>query len=365
MGTSNPVNNWIFLFLYMRIVYLHTSSLCQEIKNLVSDIIYNFHSNDCELFELKLSDTKYNNLSNLIKIRRFVKKNKIDIIHAYHFMDAYYAILASKGLNTKVVYSTYSFYDNLSLLHRRVLKFVLAKADALVFLTDIQKNLYLSKYKLNVDKVFKLIHAFSIKRLENVRHESIRDEFFIDDFRYLIGTVCDFSPAHDIMNIFKMVKKLKRSGRNFTCVISGNELDEFDSYFDECKYFYLMQGLDNYITITERRDNEANFISQLDIFVYHSDYEVVALPVIEAMMMGINVVVNDNDMIREITHNGKYATLYKSQDAADFSEKTRNILLELDDYKIIAETVKEECRDIFSIERHIAKLNEIYRQIIK
>ena len=70
-------------------------------------------------------------------------------------------------------------------------------------------------------------------------------------------------------------------------------------------------------------------------------------------------------MIREITHNGKYATLYKSQDAVDFSEKTRNILLELDDYKIIAETVKEECRDIFSIERHIARLNEIYRQIIK
>ena len=67
-------------------------------------------------------------------------------------MDAYYAILASKGLNTKVVYSTYSFYDNLSLLHRRVLKFVLAKADALVFLTDIPQNLYLSKYKLNVDK---------------------------------------------------------------------------------------------------------------------------------------------------------------------------------------------------------------------
>ncbi len=160
-----------------------------------------------------------------------------------------------------------------------------------------------------------------------------------------------------------MVKKLRKSGRDFTCLISGDIDDEYDTYFDDCKYYYLIQGLDNYITYMKRRDDAPNYLSQLDAFVYHSDDESVALPVIEAMVMGVNVVANDSEMIKEITCDGKYATLYKTKDAVDFAEKTRGILLELDDYRIIAETIKEEARMLYSIERHIAGLEKIYRII--
>ena len=131
-----------------------------------------------------------------------------------------------------------------------------------------------------------------------------------------------------------MVKKLRKSGRNFTCVVSGGLNEKDDAYFDECKYYYLIQGLENYVTYVGDRKDTNNYLSQLDAFVYHSDDESVALSVIEAMMMGINVVVNDNEMIKEITYNGKYATLYKTKDAVDFAEKTRDILNNLEDYKL-------------------------------
>ena len=40
MGTSNPVNSWIFLFIYtsMRITLLHTNPFHQEIDDLILDI---------------------------------------------------------------------------------------------------------------------------------------------------------------------------------------------------------------------------------------------------------------------------------------------------------------------------------------
>ena len=360
---SNPVNNWIFLFISMRIVYLHTNPAQREIDDLISDITSNFISKDNQLFEIQYMDFKWFRLSSLIKLRRFLKENKIDIIHTFNYIDTYYTLMASFGLNVKVAFSCYSYFENLKGIHKRILKTVMSKVDAVIFQTEIQKKKFTSDYPNASLKFFKLFHAFSSKRLDNYKYESIRDEYFIDDYRYLIGTLGDISPKHDVMTILKMVKKLRKSGRNFTCLISGGVYENNDTYFDECKYYFLMQGLDNYINYVGDRKDHANYLSQLDVFVYHSDNEVIAMPVIEAMMMGLNVVVNDDEMIREITHNGKYATLYKSKDALDFAEKTRSVLQELEDYRIIAETIKEESRDIFSIERHIHELKEIYKNI--
>ena len=362
MGTSNPVNNWIF-FIFMRIAYLHTNPDNQEVENLILDIITNNKSSDIQMFEIRCADFKSYRIYYLFKIRKFLKENKIDIVHTYHYEDAYYMLKISFGLNVKIVFSCYSYYRSLNYFSKRIFKKVLSNADAIIFQTETQKDKFISEYKDHSSKFFKLFHAYSYERVDNYNYESIRDEYFIDDFRYLIGTLGDFSPEHDIMNILKMVRKLRKTGRNFTCVISGGIHEKYDTYFDECKYYFLIQGLDNYITYVDNWKNHANYLSQLDAFVYHSDDEAIALPIIEAMIMGINVIVNDNEMIKEITCNGKYATLYKTKDVVDFAEKTRNVLLELEDYKIIAETVKEECREIFSIDRHILGLQEIYKRI--
>lgn len=347
----------------MRLAYIHTNSSSREIKNLVNDIFSNFNSDEYKLYEFQCSSLKYYKLSAIIKLKNFIKTNKIDIIHTFDYLDAFYALMASMGMKVKVVYSCYSYHEDLSPLYRRLFKYVLSHVDFIVFQTEIQRQKFISKYNLKDKKSSKLLHAFSMERYENFSFKSLRDEFFIDDFRYLIGTLGDFSPEHDVINIFKMIKKLRKTGRNFTCVVAGEKLEKFDSYYDECKYYYLIQGLDNYVNYVGRRENVANYLSQLDVFVYHSDNEPVALPVIEALISGVNVVVNDCEMIKEITFNGKYASLYKSYDPVDFADKTRHILLDLEDYKMIADTVKEECREIFSIQRHIFGLKEIYSKV--
>ena len=83
------------------------------------------------------------------------------------------------------------------------------------------------------------------------------------------------------------------------------------------------------------------------------------------MVSGVNVVVNDCDMIREITYNGKYAMLYEDNNDLDFAMKSREVLLNLEDYKLISQVVKEETRQIFSIEKHIEGLKQIYSRMLK
>lgn len=362
MGTSNPVNNWIFFYI-MRILFLHTIPYRYEINNLILDISLNVKKTDFQFFTFPCLWSSGNILVNLFKLRKFVKENNIDIIHVYDYIDAYLIFKIFKKLKIKVVLSDYDYHDGLKGFKERIYKKVLKGIDHIVFQSESQKNYVTGLFDIVSDKCSKIYHAFCFKRFDEFEYKSVRDEFFIDDLRYLIGTMGDFTPQRNLLSVFKMVKKLRRTGRNFTCVVAGGQVDEYDSNYNDCKYYYILQGLDNYITYMGRREDDANILSQLDLFVYNSAKEPIAIPVIEAMASGVNVVVNDCEMIREITCNGKYAVLCENNNELEFAMKARDILLDLEDYKLISQVVKEETREIFSISRHISGLKQIYLKL--
>ena len=348
----------------MRIVFLHTKPSHYHRNNLITDILSNVKKTDFQAFDFPYLRQHEKLLTNLFNLRKFIKNNKIDIVHTYDYIDAYLVLKVVKGLNVKVVFSDYEYHDEHKRFKRNIFKKVLRKVDYVICQSETHKNYLINNFKLSQNKCSKLFHAFCFERLDKYEYQSVRDEFFIDDFRYLIGTIGDFTPEHNIMSIFKMIKKLRRTGRNFTCVVAGGQIEEYDTYYNSCKYYYLIQGLDNYITYIGKRDDDANLLNQLDLFVYSSGKEPIAIPVIEAMTQGVNVVANDCDMIREISFNGKYAVMYEEDNDKDFALKTREVLLNLEDNKLISQVVKEETREIYSIKRHISALRNIYSTII-
>ena len=363
MGTDAIRLTTGFFFYIMRVTFLHTVPYRQEINNLILDISLNIKKTDFHLFAYPCLHSG-NIIVNLFEFRKFLKKNNIDIVHVYDYIDAYLVMKISKGLNVKVVFSDYYYHDELKGFKKHIYKTVLNKVDHIIFQSEYQKDYVMNYWGLSSGRCSKLYHAFCFKRFDAFDYNSVRDEFFIDDLRYLIGTIGDFTPQRNMMSVFKMVKKLRRTGRNFTCVIAGAQVDEYDSIYDDCKYYYILQGLDNYITYMGRRVDDANLLSQFDLFVYNSAREAIAIPVLEAMVSGTSIVVNDNEMIREITSNGKYATLYEENNDMDFAVKAREVLLDLEDNKLITQVVREETRQIFSIAKHIDGLKRIYLQLL-
>jgi len=79
--------------------------------------------------------------------------------------------------------------------------------------------------------------------------------------------------------------------------------------------------------------------------------------------MGIPVFVNDWEVMKEITHDGKFATLYKSRDENDLLKK---ILLFLQNRAIAICQAREAAayvRENFSIENHIHQLKQVYETV--
>ena len=61
---------------------------------------------------------------------------------------------------------------------------------------------------------------------------------------------------------------------------------------------------------------------------------------------------NDEDIYKDIVE--------LNDNDMEFATKVRGVLLDLEDYELISQVVKEETRQIFSIEKHICGLKQIY-----
>ena len=101
-----------------------------------------------------------------------------------------------------------------------------------------------------------------------------------------------------------------------------------------------------------------------DIFIYSSEHDTFGIAVVEAMAVGLPVVVNDWDVIKEITEEGTFATLYRSGDVTDSVDKIEHLLMNLEAYKRNAKMLMDRVRERYSIQTHIQNLNMVYEAVV-
>lgn len=108
------------------------------------------------------------------------------------------------------------------------------------------------------------------------------------------------------------------------------------------------------------RSDVPAILHNIDIFAYSTDHDTFGIAVAEAMAARVPVLVNDYVVMQEITDNGSLATLYKTGDATDGAEKLKSIIANIATYKSKASDASKQVRAKYSIEQHIARLNEVY-----
>jgi len=115
------------------------------------------------------------------------------------------------------------------------------------------------------------------------------------------------------------------------------------------------------------RQDVPELLMQMDGFVYSSVSDTFGIAVVEAMAAGLPVIVNDWEVMREITNDGAWATLYRSNDAEDCADKIDKLIHELrtnrEQVMQRCESIAHEVRAKFSIENHIRQLEQIYNSL--
>lgn len=180
-----------------------------------------------------------------------------------------------------------------------------------------------------------------------------------------LGMVGNFyNDTRDQKTLCEAAKLLNERSLKFNLEFAGGARKENTFYFDQCVNYVENNGLTDCVKFLGFQDDVFSLIVEWDIFIYSSNRDTFGIAVVEAMLAGIPVIVNDLDVFVEITENGTYATLYKSKDPEDLAEKIKDFLKNPESFYKKAQRATVYARENYSIEKHVEDLQKIYQELM-
>ena len=287
-------------------------------------------------------------------LRKTVLDNRIDIVHAQTASNAMVGILALLFTQVKVVTTFHGFsFSNAPKWYR---KLVYGGSKRIVCVSEFEKRHYERKWGLPADNKLRVVHnGIDFSKLDNPQPD-ISHPVSIDRNVLNLIMVGSFIEGRAQPFVCRVLRRLDRQGVPFHLYFAGRR-DEAEPWrYDDCVSYCRENGLADKVTFLGSRSDIPWLLRQMDLFLYTTDHDTFGIAVIEAVASGLPVVVNDWDVMKEVTRDGEWAALFRTGDEKDCVSK----ILEWMDRRPGAPA--DAVRSHYSIENHIHALSSIYEE---
>lgn len=310
-----------------------------------------------------------NLLRYIYMLRRTILQEHIDIVHSQTPSNTLLCSLALIETKVKVVttFHGHSFAD--SPWWQR--KIVYAKSQRIICVSEYEKQFYEHKWHLpQANKLVVVHNGVDFTKLDSANQRSAAScqLSVISGQRSAINLcmVGNFQGGRSPMVICKALNRLKETqkAQDIQFYFIGKRVEAESWRYEDCVTYCEEHQLNN-VHFLGGRSDVPDLLHQMDGFVYSTEHDTFGIAVVEAMAAGLPVIVNDWAVMKEITKNGQWATLFKTEDVADCANKIEDLLNNIDVRKAEAREIAKQVREEYSIERHIERLDNIYRLVVR
>ncbi|MDR2130918.1 MAG: glycosyltransferase family 4 protein [Odoribacteraceae bacterium] len=300
----------------------------------------------------------------LWRLRRLLRQEKVDIVHAQHPLEAAYAWLACLATRVKVVETLHGYDFNQTRKGHRIMRWMLRRARLNIFVSETQRGYYAKKYRLRAPErqvvVYNGIHFAKIERGAGATCPVEGVEEYARPGTWLLGMVGSFVPVRDQMTVCRFLVQLKAAGHAFHLFFVGNaDTPEGEA----CLRYCQENGLSNEVSFLGVRDDVPALLSRLDAFVYASHHDTFGIAVVEAIAAAVPVFVNDWEVMQEVTDNGTLAVLYKTGDEEDLLRHFLHFITQPDLYRERAAVAATRVREQYNIRQYVSHLYACYARM--
>nr|WP_246439891.1 glycosyltransferase family 4 protein [Rhabdobacter roseus] len=312
----------------------------------------------------KLCSTSPIDVGYFIKLRKLIVANNIQLIHTHQALDAVASSLATLGLSVPVVFTLHGHGLTDSLFSRILRYWAIRWSTKVLFVSHAQQLHYLHRYKtIRQGKVLPNGIDFK-KNFPRPDFLNLGDKSGMVSHELLLGSVGNFTSGRDQLTICKFLSLLKAQGIPFKFLFVGAPSQVEPELYEQCVAYCEAHGLSEQVLFLGSRSNVPEILPQLDAFIYSSVHDTFGIALIEAIASGIPVFVNDWGVMREVTNEGAWATLYVSKDTADLLAKFLDFYAHQDIYRERSKRHARQVRDRYNIEKYLTKLRHIYGQLL-
>ncbi|MBI5403128.1 MAG: glycosyltransferase family 4 protein [Ignavibacteriae bacterium] len=278
-------------------------------------------------------------------LKKFVKKNEIDIIHSHHRYWDFVADSASRFFGAKRITSVQSFVYGKKLMSY--------KSPVLLAAGESVKKHLVDYFGVNKKRIVVFNNFTDESEIKAVRQkQEVRTELDIPDDAYVFGYAGRFSVKE------KGIDVLADAFRDFSGKYSGARLVMAGGGSDIKKILIPENTL-----ILDSKENIFDYYNIFDCFILPSRVDPFPLACLEAGMMKIPFIGSDVNGIPEMIENNKDGLLFPKEISLMLSEKMEVFYK---DRKFAGECSRrffDKVKEKYNSTKALDKLNRIYRNL--
>lgn len=304
---------------------------------------------------------KYSRLKdwiNLFKLRKYIIKNKFDIVQLL-FNDAALTIpfiCAGTGIKTVTCRRDMGFwYTKIKLAILRINSLFV---DMYLVNSKAVKNNVMENEKVKETKITVIYNAHDLNQFNLPKLKEFHKKNGIPERARIIGIVANYRPVKRINDIIKAFPDVVNKLPNCYLVLVG------DFYDQKRKCIELAEklGIDNKVRFLGKIDNVIPIIKNFSIGVNCSESEGLSNVIIEYMGCGVPVICSDNPGNRELAGNDR-AILYPVGNVQSLAGGIVKLLGNEKIRKCLVANAKRFVKEVFVTEKVIKTYEQFYTNL--
>lgn len=293
-------------------------------------------------------------------LRKLMLRENPDVVHSQTPSNTLALALALAGMGVKVVttFHGHSFVD--APLWKRAIVYL--RSNRIVCVSRYQKEVYLKKWGWAKERKFEVVYngidfgKLPIRKVPNKKPDTVR--------LCMVGSFCSGRSQYVLIDAMKL---LKDEGKE-----EGIELDFVGGIFPSEEHIYETcirkieaYGLIDQVKMLGVRNDVPQLLEQSNGYVYSTVSDTFGISVIEAMAVGLPVMVNDWAVMKEVVEKDgqqNEVQFFRSQDVVDCAEKLCKFVNQIREGQIVGGK-NVWVREHYQIEKHIEELYKVYKKL--
>ena len=329
--------------------------LCRQDSKLEKEAL----RNNIEIISLPAKST----LKSIIKAKKIIDAENYEIIHTHLSHDLWVLVPALKlsGSNAKLFLTRHmgSGISKKDIFH----KYLYNRVNRIFAISNYVKQNVLKTCPVNDNMVSILHPAINVNDYapENFNRKTLKETLGIENDSVVIGIASRISPGKGYEEFLQAAKILKEEFHEKICFLAagGKSKDEED-YFNNIMLLTHELGIDNAVKYIGFRENIAEVLSIMDIFVFPSHEESFGVLLIEAMAAGLPAAASNNAGIPDIITDGETGILVPPKDAVKLADAIRRLIEDKELRTKLGREARKRAEGIFNINDALDKLEKFY-----